>query len=109
MRKSMKTLAVASALIAGLAAAPALYAHDSEGSGGSKMGSGMMGQGGMMGMMGQTSEMMENCNKMMQSMNHDGSGKPNEKWTKDAPQPDKTPEKKGREKRRATGRERERT
>ncbi|MGE0333885.1 MAG: hypothetical protein AB7Q76_01225 [Gammaproteobacteria bacterium] len=95
MRKSMKTLAVASTLIAGLAAAPALYAHDSEESGGSMMGPGMMGQSGMMGMMGQMSEMMENCNKMMQSMNHDGSGTPNEQWRKDAPETDKTPEKNG--------------
>ena len=51
MRRSIKTLAVTSAVIAGLTAAPALYAHDSSESGGSMMGSGMMGQGGMMGMM----------------------------------------------------------
>ena len=92
MRRSMKTLAVTFALVAGLAAAPALYAHDSEGSGGSTMGPDMMGQGGMMGMMGQMSEMMENCNKMMQSVNHNGSGKPNEQWRKDAPKADKTPD-----------------
>lgn len=82
MRKSIKALAIASAIIAGLAAAPALYAHDSEESGGSMMGSGMMGQGGMMGMM---SEMMEGCNRMMQSMNHGGSGRPNEQWREKSP------------------------
>jgi hypothetical protein len=85
MRRSIKALAVTSAVIAGLAAAPALYAHDSNESGGSMMGSGMMSQGSMMGMMGQMSEMMEGCNKMMQSMNRDGSGRPNEQWREDAP------------------------
>lgn len=59
MRKSIKALAIASAVIADLAVAPALYAHDSEESGDSMMGSGMMGQGGMMGMMGQMSEMQQ--------------------------------------------------
>lgn len=83
MRKSIKALAITSAVIAGLAAAPALYAHDSNESGGSMMDSGMMGQGGMMGMMGQMSEMMEGCNKMMQSQG--GSGKPNEQWREGAP------------------------
>ncbi|WP_206075953.1 hypothetical protein [Mesorhizobium sp. Z1-4] len=85
MRKSIKALAIASAVIAGLAVAPALYAHDSEESGDSMMGSGMMGQGGMMGMMGQMSEMMEGCNRMMQSMSHDGSGRPNEQWREKSP------------------------
>ncbi len=66
MRKSVKTFLVASTLVAGLAIAPAIYAHDSPGSQGSMMGPGMMGQGGMMGMMGQMSQMMENCNKLMQ-------------------------------------------
>lgn len=91
----MTTLAVTSTLVAGLAAAPTLFAHDSEGSGGLMMGRGMMGQGGMMGggnmtgmmnMMGQMNTMMENCNQMMQRMmgNH-GSEKPNEQWQKEAP------------------------
>jgi membrane protease subunit (stomatin/prohibitin family) len=82
MRKSIKALAIASAVIAGLAVAPALYAHDSEESGDSMMGSGMMG---MMNMMGQMSEMMEGCNRMMQSMSHDGSGRPNEQWRDKSP------------------------
>lgn len=85
MLKSIKALAVTSAVIAGLVAAPALYAHDSKESGGSMMGSGMMGQGGMMNMMGQMSEMMEGCNKMMQSMHQGGSERPNEQWREDAP------------------------
>ncbi len=87
MRKSIKALAIASAIIASLAAAPALYAHDSEESGDSMMGSGMMGQGGMMNMMGRMNEMMETCNKMMQSMSHDGSGQPNEQWREKSPAP----------------------
>ncbi|MCR5857414.1 hypothetical protein [Mesorhizobium sp. J428] len=79
MRKLIKALAIASAVIAGLAAAPALYAHDSEGSDDAMMGSGMMG------MMGQMSEMMEGCNRMMQSMSHDGTGRPNEQWREKSP------------------------
>ena len=49
MRKSLKALFVASAFVAGIAAAPTLYAHDSQASQGSTMGPGMMGGGGMMG------------------------------------------------------------
>ena len=52
MRKSLKTLAIASALVAGLAATPVLYAHDSQGSSNSMMGRRVVGQAGMMGMMG---------------------------------------------------------
>lgn len=68
MHNRLKTILVASVLIGGLAATPALYAHESSGSKRPMMGPGMMGQGGMMGMMGQMSEMMETCNKMMQGM-----------------------------------------
>lgn len=85
MRKSMKIFAVASALVAGVAIAPALYAHDSERSSGSMMGPGMMDQGGMMSMMGQMSQMMDHCNEMMQGAGAGGVGKPNEQWRKDAP------------------------
>ncbi len=92
MRKSIKALAVTSAVVAGLAAAPALYAHDSKESGGSMMGSGMMGQGGMMGQM---SEMMEGCNKMMQSMHQGGSGRPNEQWRDGTPRNEGTSGKDG--------------
>jgi len=83
MRKNLKTLLVASALAAGLAAAPALYAHDSDGAGGSMMGRGMMGQGGM----GQMSSMMENCSQMMQAVMGDGHepARPNEQWRNRSP------------------------
>ena len=83
MRKSIKALAITSTVIAGLAVAPALYAHDSEESGDAMMGQGSMM--GMMNMMGQMSEMMEGCNRMMQSMSHDGSGRPNEQWREKSP------------------------
>ena len=88
MRKNLKTLLVVSTLAAGLAAAPAIYAHDSDGAGGSMMGRGMVGQGGMMG---QISSMMENCSQMMQAMMGDGreSARPNEQWRNRSPrQPD---------------------
>jgi hypothetical protein len=85
MRKHLKSLLVASMLAAGLAAAPAIYAHDSDGS---MMGRGMMRQGGMMGQM---SSMMENCSQMMQAMMGDGHepARPNEQWRDRPPrQPD---------------------
>ena len=96
MRKHLKTLLVASTLAAGLGAAPALYAHDSDDAGGSTMGRGMMDQDGMMGMMGQMGSMMENCNRMMQAMkNSENRGqRPNEQWQErlpheqDQPQPE---------------------
>ena len=98
MLKTIKALAIASAVIAGLAVAPALYAHDSEESGDSMMGSGLMGQGGMMGMMnmmGQMSQMMEGCNRMMQSMSHDSSGRPNEQWREISPDNNSAPGRNG--------------
>lgn len=91
MRKWIKTLAVTSAIATALAA-PALYAHESEGSGGSMMGSGMMG---MMGMMQQMSGMMEGCGKMMQSSNPGSAERPNEQWREDAPQDSRTPDTNG--------------
>ncbi len=66
MRKTLKALFVASAFVAGIAAVPTLYAHDSQGSQGSTMSPGMMGGGNMMNMMSQMSEMsemMETCKK----------------------------------------------
>ena len=63
------TLAIL-ALGAGLAAAPALYAQDTSGSVAPKA-PGMMDHSGMMGGdMGARMKMMENCNRMMQSMNN---------------------------------------
>ena len=77
MRQHLKTLLVASTLAAGLAAAPTIYAHDSDGAGGSTMGRGMMGERGMMGMMG---GMMEHCNERMQAMDDGRAHRPNEQW-----------------------------
>ncbi|MBI4184448.1 MAG: hypothetical protein HY521_10660 [Proteobacteria bacterium] len=86
MRKSPKTLAVAAALVAALAAATTLYAHESQDSGGSMMGPDMMGQGDMMGMMGRMSVMMETCNRMMQgTVGGQGSEKPGEQRQQEAP------------------------
>ncbi|HEY9567847.1 MAG TPA: hypothetical protein VIR38_07145 [Thalassobaculum sp.] len=82
MRKSTKSLAAAGLLVAGLAAAPALYAHESGGAGGSMMGQGKMGK---MGVMGEMTEMMAGCSEMMQSMRQGGSGAPNEQWREDTP------------------------
>ena len=86
MRKSVKNILAMTAVVAGVGAAPAIYADDTQSS---KMGPGMMSQGGMMGMMnmmGQMSQMMESCNKMMQShMNEHDAEHPNEQWREDAP------------------------
>lgn len=95
MHKSIKALAVTSAVIAALVAAPALYAHESKESDSSMMGPGMMDQGGMMGMMGQMSEMMEGCSKMMQSMHQGDAERPNEQWRKDALDNNNAPDTKG--------------
>lgn len=83
MRKSTIALTFASVFLAGVAAAPALYAHDDLGSSGS-MGR-MMGDAneggmrGMMGMMRQMSQMMDHCSSMR------GDSRPNEQWRKNAP------------------------
>ncbi len=71
MKTNLKTLVATAALIAGIGAASAVYAHEDEASSGSMMGQGGMMQGSpgnMMNMMGQMSTMMESCNKMMQGM-----------------------------------------
>ena len=82
MRSYMKFAALAATLTTGLAMAPALYAQDASKPDAPVPGAmapgmmdqgGMMGQGGMMQMMTQMSQMMGNCNKMMQA-NADGSG-----------------------------------
>lgn len=85
MQKHRKTLLVASTLALGLAATPAIYAHDSDGAGGSMMGRGMMGQ---------MSSMMENCSQMMQAMMADGHepARPNEQWRDRSPQQPNQPD-----------------
>jgi len=91
MRKLTAALLLGSVLVAGVMAAPALYAQD----GRSMMGHGMMGdtkgEGGMRGMMGtmkQMSEMADHCSSMMS----DSAKRPNEQWRKESPS---EPEKKG--------------
>jgi len=94
-------LAFAALVAVGFAGAPALYAHDSQGSSGSMMGSGMMGQGGMMGggmmgmmnmmsnMMSGKGQMAQGCSQMMQGMQGGhGTQRPNEQW-----RPKETPDK----------------
>lgn len=83
MRSTMKILVAATLLVAGLAIAPVLYAHESDGSG-------MMGRGGMMDRM---SEMMAGCSEMMQQMHQGGTGAPNGQWRDGTP--DAAPSPKG--------------
>ncbi|MPZ10878.1 MAG: hypothetical protein GEU89_11815 [Kiloniellaceae bacterium] len=86
MRNWIKALAVTSAVATGLAAAPALYAHESDGSGESMMGAGMMG------MMQQMSGTVEGCSNMMQLADAGAAKRPNEQWRKDAPRDGTTPD-----------------
>ena len=90
MYSSLKFLGLAATIVAGFALTSPIFAADENPSPGSSMGSGMMEHGGMMDMMKQMSQMMESCNKMMQST--PDSGKPNEQWRRDMPM---QPEKKG--------------
>jgi hypothetical protein len=77
MRKKTKILLIVSALVASLAAAPALLAHDSRNHG--MMGrDGMMDNKGMMGTMGSMMRMMEHCSQMM----GEDSKQPNDQWRK---------------------------
>ena len=77
MRKQPKVLLIASALVASLAAAPALLAQDSRDHGMMGRG-GMMGNGGMMGIMGSMMRMTEHCSQMMGG----DSRQPNDQWRK---------------------------
>ncbi len=73
MLKPTKAIAAVTLVIGALAAAPSLYAHETDASRGSKSGAGMMGMmghEGSMPMMEQMTEMMKHCNEMMQSMDH---------------------------------------
>jgi len=83
MRSHTKTLAIASAFVASIAAASALLAQDIRkpgmmGPNGMTGRDGMMGRGGMMGMTGSMMPMMEHCSQMMT----DGSRRPNDQWKK---------------------------
>jgi hypothetical protein len=79
MRKLIVTVALAAALVA---AGTALRAEDEQGSPGSMMGRGMMGQG--RSMMGQTSRMMDHCGSMMQGRGDSGN-RPNDQWRRRPP------------------------
>ena len=70
MRKTIRTIGIATLFLGGLAAASPLYAHSKSKP---SMGQDMMQGGGMMGMMEQMTKMMELCNKMMASK-MDGTG-----------------------------------
>lgn len=94
MPSKLKLVLTTAIVAVGLAGAPALYAHDSQGSSGSMMG---MGQGNMMGggmmsmmnMMSDNGQMAQGCSQMMQGMQGgNGSQRPNEQW-----QPNQTPNK----------------
>ena len=76
MRKTIRTIGIASLFLGGLAATSSLYAHkQSKPSSGQGMmqGGGMDGMMGMMTMMEQMSKMMGLCAKMMESK-MDGTG-----------------------------------
>lgn len=88
MRRSLKLLAVAATLLAALAGANVLHAHDPStpddrpapmaghdgmmGENGMMGHDGMMGKDGMMKMMFRMSAMMENCQVMMRAMQSQG-------------------------------------
>lgn len=76
MRRSTYALGAAAVMAVALSVPAALRAHDAVSPRGE--GSQMMGQG-MMNMMGQMGQMMDHCNRMMQSAGTD-AGKPNEQW-----------------------------
>lgn len=84
MRKHLKVIVGATVIMAGLLAAPLLYAH--EGSGGMPtMGTSSGNMRGMMNMMGQMSQMAQNCNTMMTSMMTNDGAVPNEQWKQERP------------------------
>ncbi|CAN7569212.1 hypothetical protein LJR231_004190 [Phyllobacterium sp. LjRoot231] len=89
MYNSLKFFGYAATIVAGLALTSPIYAAETNQTPGSNMEPGMMEHGGMMNMMQQMTQMMESCNKMMQTKMDvtPDSGKPNEQ--KDMPaQPD---------------------
>ncbi|WP_420402373.1 hypothetical protein [Nisaea sp.] len=77
MRNSTKIFASTAFLVASLAVAPSLYAHESKSSGGAMM----------------TPEMMAGCSKMMQAMHQGGADMPNDQHHDG--EPDAAPSPKG--------------
>jgi hypothetical protein len=90
MYSSLKLLGFGATMVAGLAFSAQIFAADQSPSPESNMGAGMMENGGMMNMMQQMNQMMESCNKMMQTKMDAAPdpGKPNEQNEMPA-QPDK--------------------
>jgi hypothetical protein len=87
MRKTIRTIGIASLFLGGLAATSQLYAHKQSKP---SMGQNMMQGGGMGGMMEQMSKMMGLCTKMMEStMDGTGGNDKNQRMT-----PPAEPEKK---------------
>ena len=87
MRNNVKRLLATTAVVAALAAAPALYAYAHTSDSPNTTDQGMMGNGGMMGggsmkgmmeMMRQMGQMARNCNAMMTSVMTDHGMAPNE-------------------------------
>jgi hypothetical protein len=97
MSKHLRALAVAGAIVAVVAVAPALYAQSylsmSHGSmmGEGRMGSMMSGMMNMMGMSGDMGRMMEHCGRMMQAMDDGHADRPNEQWRSPQPEPPAQP------------------
>jgi hypothetical protein len=102
MSKHLRTLVAGAAIVAGLAAAPALYAQNhlrmpqgsTMGEGGMRgtmggMMSEMMNMMGMSGDMDNMGGMMEHCSQMMQTMDHGHAQRPNEQWR--SPEPERQP------------------
>jgi Spy/CpxP family protein refolding chaperone len=85
MSRKLTALFVAAALFSSLTAATTVFAEEANPSPQGPSAQGMMGDhGGMMNMMGQMSpdhmkqmsRMVENCNRMMESMNHTPNQQP---------------------------------
>ena len=83
MIRKLTTLLAAAAILGGLATATTVFAEESRPSSQPPGAQGMMGDhGGMMGMMGQMSpdqmrqmtRMVDNCNRMMESMRNGPAG-----------------------------------
>lgn len=92
MRNSMRCLGLALALTFSVVGVSPILAADASETPGSAMGQDMMKNGGMMNMMQQMTQMMDSCNKMMQSKSDAApdTRKPNEQWQKNAaPHPEK--------------------
>ena len=90
MSPKIKTSLIAAAALTAIAGASALHAQADKSTGdgtmhgapGNMMQGGAEGMMNMMPMMRQMTQMMENCNRMMQRMSFHGTDKPNADKTK---------------------------